>query len=139
MSENDLAARYKKYQEEIQEWQKFLGLPQFEINRDEVETILSMSFSGLTLLGPLELSEFCFVLSQYACFLQKKNNECISFLKWASSTKKILSSKSNDWSRLIAWERKTEHRLSMVSFMSRRIELVTQSLMNLSRNKNRGG
>ena len=133
MATGNLQQDFKAYQEKLDQWVNFLGLPAAEPERSKVEEVLELPFAILQTLSYIELAEFAVMLSQYALFLQKKSNESQAFLDWAkASTNRFMS---EDKAKLIVWVRNINTRLTMVAYLARRVETVVNSLSNLSRMK----
>ena len=133
MTTGNLQQDFKAYQEKLNQWISFLGLPKVEPERSKVEEILELPFAILQTLSYIELAEFAVMLSQYALFLQKKSNESQAFLDWAkASTNRFMS---EDKAKLIVWVRNINTRLTMVAYLARRVETMVNSLSNLSRMK----
>jgi len=80
------------------------------------------------------LCEYAFMLSQYLIFLQKKTNECDSFLKWVRNINAKLF--GEDKSRASRLSQRVELRLSRISYLSRRIEFFCQAIQAISRQRN---
>lgn len=133
MTNGNLQQDFKVYQEKLDQWVNFLGLPEAEPQRSKVEEILELPFAILQTLSYIELAEFAVMLSQYALFLQKESNKAQAFLDWAkASTNRFMS---EDKAKLIVWVRNINTRLTMVAYLARRVETMIQSLNNLSRMK----
>jgi len=127
-------AEYKSYEQQLSDWEKSIGLIVKEVNRERVEEILSLEIKDIKLKETMELVEDSFVISQYLMFLQKKSNECDSFLRWI----KYSSSKffGTDKSKSIVLSQKVELRQSKIAYMTRRIEFYCQAIMNIIRQRN---
>ncbi len=130
---NNLESKYEKYKDKLDQWIKFLGLPQAEPERSKIEEILELNNEDLKNSPPIELAEFAVMLSQYSFFLQKKYNECQSFLNWSKTCVSNLI--AEDKPRLFQQTKEIEMRITMISFLTRRMDMMIQSLNNLSRMK----
>lgn len=120
-----------EYKDQLDQWIKSLGLPQFQPSNEEVETIIEMDREELRERSSVELSEDAIVLAQYCLFLQQKSNKCNTFLKWSSQvTNRLLG---DDRPKLVQWTRLAELRMCRIAYLARRIELVGQSISNLVR------
>lgn len=131
MANNTLNNDHQQYQERLAKWENFLGLPKFEPERSEIETILIMTREELRQCSSLELAEYGFMLAQYAMFLQQKANECQAFLKWADHEMGRLL--AEDKTKLVVWTRNVTTRNIRISYLARRIEIIVQALANLGR------
>ncbi len=123
----------KSYQDTLSKWENFLGLPKTEPQRTEVDFILNVNISEIRKIPTVQLSEYSFVLMQYAFFLQQKSNECQTFIKW---TEHVANRLQGDCvARALSTRRKVEMRLSRIGYLARRIEMVAQSINNISRTR----
>lgn len=128
----------KEYKDQLGQWIKSLGLPQYQPSNDEIETIIEMTREELRERSSVELSEDCVVLAQYALFMQQKSNECKTFLGWSSQVINRLL--GDDRPKLVHWTRLAELRMGRIAYLARRIELMGQSIGNLVRARyNEGG
>ena len=119
------------YSQELDQWCRALGLPKYQPENSEIETILGFTRELLREQSSIDLSEDTVILAQYALFLQQKANECKTFLKWSDQvTNRILG---EDRPKLVSWVRKAELRLERISYLARRIEIVGQSISGLVR------
>jgi len=127
---NEFKNEFDKYQEELNAWVKSLGVVVYQPNNDQLEQIITMTREELGGKTPVQLSEDAFVLSQYAYFLQNKQNECNAFLRWAKQVQNKLLGDNKP--KLHNWVRKIELRLDRISFLCRRIEIMSQSINTIS-------
>jgi hypothetical protein len=119
------------YKGQIDEWIKFLGLPQHQPANKDIEKVLGFTREEIRERSSVELSEDAILLSQYALFLQQKTNECKTFLQWSGPVMKRLDGESR--SKLHKWIGKAELRKERIEYLTRRIELVGQSIGGLVR------
>jgi len=119
------------YKDQLNEWIKTLGLPQYQPENSEIETILSFTREMLREQSSVDLSEDAVLLAQYALFLQQKHNECQTFLKWSNQVANRLL--GDDRPLLSQWVRRAELRVERIAYLARRIELIGQSISNLVR------
>jgi len=131
---SNLDSEYKKYSEQLGEWEKSIGLNFKEVNREKVEELLSLEIKDVRLKETMELNEDVFVISQYLMFLQKKSNECDSYLKWLrySSSRFFGEEKS----RSIVLGQKAELRQSKIAYMTRRVEYYCQAIQGIIKQRN---
>lgn len=137
---NSLSDEKTIYRQQLDEWIKALGLPQYQPSNEEVEAILELTRDTLRERSSVELSEDSVVLMQYGMFLQQKANECQTFLKWSGQVTNRLS--GDDRYQVQRWVRKAELRSGRIQYLARRIELIAQSINNLVRaryNEGRNG
>lgn len=123
--------QYAEYKKQIDKWENFIGLCQSEPQRTELDFILNIRMAEIKRVPTVQLNEFSFMLFQYALFLQRKSNECQSFVNWGNYVHNKI--KGDDITRLTSIMRKVETRLTNVSYLARRIEMMAQSLSNISR------
>ncbi len=121
------------YKSQLDQWIKALGLPQHQPSNNEIETILGFTRATLTERSSIDLSEDTVILAQYALFLQQKTNECKTFIKWSSSITNYLN--GDDRSKLHQWIKKATLRLERISYLTRRIEMIGQSISGLVRSR----
>jgi len=128
---SDLNDHFDKYEKELNLWIESLGVSVYQPNSVDIENILCFDRDTLRERSSVQLSEDSVMLSQYALFLQQKSNECVSFLRWA----KYVSAKmfGDDKTKLTAWTRQAECRNDRISYIARRIELMSQNINNLVR------
>ena len=128
---SNLEDETKIYQDQLNKWIQSLGIPQHQPSNDEIEIVLSFDRISIRERSSIQLSEDSIILSQYALFLQQKTNECKSFIKWSSQVMGRLA--GDDRSKLIGWVRQAELRTERISYLTRRIELIGQSISGLVR------
>lgn len=128
---NNLDIETKKYKDQLDQWCKTLGLPQYQPSNTEVEIILVFTRETLRERSSIQLSEDAIILAQYALFLQQKTNECQTFIKWSDQVMNRLS--GDDRLKLNQWIRQAELRLKRILYLARRIELIGQNISNLVR------
>lgn len=128
---SNLQDETKEYKDQLDQWVKSLGLPQHQPSSEEVETILGFTRELLREQSSVDLSEDAVILAQYALFLQQKSNECKTFLEWSSQVINRLL--GDDRPRLVKWTRLAKLRMDRIAYLTRRIELVTQTIGNLVR------
>lgn len=121
----------KQYEDQICKWESFLGIPKTEPQRTEIDFILNLRKDEIKNIDSIQLSEYSLMLCQYAFFLQKKSNECETFLKWANNI--INKINGDSVYKLTNMIKEIEIRLSRVAYLARRIEMVAQALTNISR------
>jgi len=124
---------YSDYESGMEKWEKFIGLPDIEPNRDEIDTILSISSKDLKKLDSNLLSEYAFSLSQYGLFLQQQANRCQAFLQWSKDN--LNKMKGDDKSKLVQWTRNISIRTIRISYLSKRIDVIIQALNNIVRTR----
>lgn len=124
---------YSVYETGMEKWEKFIGLPNTEPNRDEIDTILSISSSNLKRLDSNLLSEYAFTLSQYALFLQQQANRGQAFLQWSKDN--VNKMMGDDKSKLVQWTRNISIRSIRISYLSKRIDVIIQALNNIVRTR----
>ena len=128
---SSLVDEKEAYRDQIDQWIKSLGLPQYQPSNTEVETILGFTRETLRERSSVELSEDAVILSQYAMFLQQKINECKPFLQWSGQVINRLF--GDDRPKLNRWVRLAESRIERIAYLARRIELIGQSISGLVR------
>ena len=119
------------YKTQLDQWVNALDLPQYQPASAEIETVLGFTREMLRERSSTHLSEDAVVLSQYALFLQQKNNECKTFITWSGQVANRLL--GDDRSKLNKWIRQAELRFERIQYLARRIELIGQSIANLVR------
>lgn len=125
---------YKKYNDDLVLWQESLCLAIKEPERGKIEEVLCLSIEQIRQSETMILCEYSFMLSQYLIFLQKKSNECETYLKW---TRNVLGKLFNeDKSKALRLQQKVELRLSRIIYLSRRIEFYAQNIQNIVRQRN---
>lgn len=125
---------YKKYNSDIILWEQSLCLALREPERGKIEDILCLSIEQIRESETMTLCEYSFMLSQYLIFLQKKSNECESYLKWSKHVNSKLF--GEDKSKAGRLSQKVELRLSRIIYLSRRIEYYSQCIQNITRQRN---
>lgn len=128
---SNLKDETSEYQGQLNGWIKALGLPQHQPATDEVETVLGLTRELLRVRSSVQLSEDTVILAQYAMFLQQKTNECKTFIKWSKQVVGRLF--GDDRPKLNLWVRKAELRIERIEYLTRRIELIGQSMNGLVR------
>ena len=128
---SNLTDESKIYKDELDQWIKILGLPQFQPSNTEIEIILEFTRESLRERSSIDLSEDALILAQYSFFLQQKINECKTFIKWSNQVVNRLL--GDDRPKLNRWVRKAELRIERIEYLTRRIELIGQSIGNLVR------
>lgn len=128
---SNLKDETKVYKKELDQWIRTLGLPQYQPSNNEVETILGFTREILRERSSTQLSEDAMILAQYALFLQQKTNESKTFLKWSGQVINRLF--GDDRPKLNQWIRLAELRIERVAYLTRRIELIGQSISGLVR------
>jgi hypothetical protein len=128
---SDLTNETIIYKDQLDQWVKSLGLPQFQPSNTELETILEYTRESLREKSSVDLSESAIILAQYGLFLQQKSNECCTFLKWSDQVINRLL--GDDRHKLTQWVRQAELRKERISYLARRIELIGQSISGLVR------
>lgn len=121
------------YKNQLDQWIRSLGLPQFQPSNTEVETILEFTREALRERSSIQLSEDTIILAQYAMFLQQKTNECKTFIKWSGQVMNRLF--KDDRPKLNRWVRQAELRIERIVYLARRIEFVGQSISGLVRTR----
>lgn len=119
------------WKEQLDQWIKALGLPQYQPSNNEIETILEFTRETLRERSSIDLSEDAIMLAQYALFLQQKANECTTFIKWSSQIMSRLF--GDDRPKINRWVRQVELRKERIAYLVRRIELISQNISNLVR------
>lgn len=119
------------YKDQLNQWIKALGLPQYQPSNTEVETIIGFTRESIRERSSVQLSEDTIILAQYALFLQRKTNECKTFIKWSNQVMNRLF--GDDRPRLNQWVRRAELRIDQIAYLTRRIESVGQSISGLVR------
>jgi hypothetical protein len=128
---SNLKDETKEYKDQLDQWCRSLGLPQFQPSNTEVEAIIEMTREELRERSSVELSEDAVVLAQYCLFLQQKSNTCKSFINWSSQVINRLL--GDDRPKLVQWTRLAELRMGRIAYLTRRIELIAQTMGNLVR------
>ena len=128
---SDLKDETKIYKKELDQWIAALGLPQKQPSNDEMETILGFTRELLRERSSTELSEDAIILAQYSLFLQQKTNECKTFLRWSNQVVNRLF--GDDKPKLNEWVRLAELRVERIAYLTRRIEMIGQSISGLVR------
>lgn len=134
---SNLIDESKIYKSELDQWIEALGLPQYQPPNIEIETILEFTRESLRERSSIDLSEDAVILAQYGLFLQQKINSCKAFIKWSNQVVNRLL--GDDRPRLNRWVRKAELRIQRIEYLTRRIELIGQSIGNLVRARYNGG
>lgn len=120
-----------KYKDQLDNWIEALGLPQHQPSNKEVEDIIMLTREKLRERSSIQLSEDTVILAQYSFFLQHKTNECKTFIRWSGQVMGRLF--GDDRPKLTSWIRRAELRIERVEYLTRRIELIGQSINNLVR------
>ncbi len=128
---SNLDKELEQHRNQLEQWIKALGLPQYQPENTEVENILGFTRESLRERSSTQLSEDAIILAQYALFLQQKNNECNAFIRWSGYVAKRLP--GEDRPKLTQWVRSIELRIDRIAYLTRRIELVGQSISGLVR------
>lgn len=128
---SNLTEEFSVYKDQLDKWIEALGLPQFQPSNAEIETILGFTREILRERSSIQLSEDTIMLAQYALFLQQKTNECQTFLRWSSQVMGRLFGDNRP--KINQWIRQVELRKDRISYLTRRIELVGQSIGGLVR------
>lgn len=134
---SNLTDESKIYKNELDQWTESLGLPQYQPSNTEIEVILGFTRESLRERSSVDLSEDAVILAQYGLFLQQKINSCKAFIKWSNQVVNRLL--GDDRPRLNRWVRKAELRIERIEYLTRRIELIGQSIGNLVRARYNGG
>jgi hypothetical protein len=129
----NLDNQYKKYSGDLDEYINFLGLANKEPERSLVEEVLSLPLEALKTKSPIEIAEYSFMLAQYSLFIQNKANENECFLNWSRQNFSYFI--GDDKIKLINWTKNVEIRYNRIKYLSKKIEIMSQSLANLSRLK----
>jgi len=121
----------ERYDARLKKWEDFLGLPATEPQRTEVDFILNIKMSEIKQIPTMQLSEYAFMLMQYALFLQQQSNRCTTFLEWI---KNVLPKLRGDCVvKATSFKREIEMRYARVAYLARRIETVAQAINNICR------
>ncbi len=128
---SNLREETSAYKDEVDRWIIALGLPQHQPDNKEIEIILKLTRESMRLESSVKLSEDAVMLSQYAMFLQQKTNECKTFLKWSGHVVGRLF--GDDRPTLNRWTKQAELRIERINYLTRRIELIAQSISGLVR------
>lgn len=131
MSDSYLEKANAAFQEDIEKWHKYLGIPDMA-SQSETEEILLMTRKDFRNKNNIELAEFAVMLCQHSMFLQKEENKCKAFMRWAEQISKIITDQ-NDKTRLSRWMKNISMRQQTVSFMSRKADLLSDSVTNLAK------
>jgi len=121
------------FQNDISKWQSHLGIPDMSAP-SIVEVILEMSLEEFRDRNNVELAEFAVMLAQHSMFLQKEENKCKAFMKWAEQIKKVITDQE-DKTKLARWMENISMRQQTVSFMSRKVDLLSASISNLAKTR----
>lgn len=124
---------HKKYNESLKRWENFLGLPTTEPERTEIDFILNIKRSEITSVPTQQLSEYTFMLMQYAFFLQQKSNECKAFLDWTQYVMGRL--RGDSVAKATNVKRQVEMRFTRIGYLARRIEMMAQAINNICRTR----
>ncbi len=125
------------YKDQLDQWISALGLPQYQPSNTEIEIIIGFTRESLRERSSIQLSEDAIILAQYSFFLQQKTNECKTFIKWSSQVTNRLF--GDDRPKLNQWIRQAELRIERIAYLTRRIEMVGQSIGSLVRARYNGG
>jgi hypothetical protein len=128
---SNLTDETKRYKDQLDRWIDSLGLPQYQPPNIEVETVLKFTRETLRERSSTQLSEDAFILAQYSLFLQQKINEAKTFIRWSGPAINRLF--GDDRSTLTQWTKQAELRIERIEYLTRRIELIGQSINNLVR------
>jgi hypothetical protein len=131
---NNFKAEYKKYNDELLQWEKSICIPNKEPDRNRVEEILSYTVEQIREQETMILAEHAFTISQYLIFLQKKSNECDTYLKWIKNNNSKFFGDDKAMAGRMA--NKVELRQSRIAYLSRRIEFYCQAIQNIIRQRN---
>jgi len=131
---NSFDAEYNKYNDDLIKWEKSICLSSKEPDRNKVEDILGYDISDIRKSDTMTLTEYVFIISQYLIFLQKKSNECDTFLKWIKNN--ISKFFGDDKARAARLANKVELRQSRIAYLSRRIEFYCQAIQGIVRQRN---
>lgn len=128
---SNLTDETKIYKDQLDQWCRVLGLPQYQPSSTEIETILELTRESLRERSSIQLSEDAIILAQYSLFLQQKTNEAKTFIKWSGQVTNRLF--GDDRSKLTKWVRQAELRIERIAYLTRRMELIGQSISGLVR------
>jgi len=128
---SNLTDGIRTYKQQLSEWINTIGISQYQPSNDKIEKILSYTKDELRSRSSVELSEDAFMLAQYALFLQQKINECKAFLTWSQQVKNKIF--GDDIQQFTIWVRTAEIRMDRVAYLTRRIEMIGQTINNLVR------
>lgn len=131
---NNFDTEYNKYNEELILWEQSICLSIKEPNRGKIEEVLDLTIEDIKQLETMTLLENCFVISQYLVFLQKKGNECDTFIRWSQGINKKLV--GDEKIKCLTILDKVELRKMRVAYLSRRIEFMCQAISNIVRQRN---
>ena len=157
MENQNIEQKLENSQKELDNFENKLALPdKFSIEiENQAKHLLTISPAYLRKMGPEELSEGAYTLSQYAFFLQKAINKEISCVKWCDeSIKRILSREipqqraySYDERRMLAIKEndatqkidelrvKSQLKIDRLNYVSMRVENLAQSMRYIKREK----
>ncbi len=127
---NSLSNRFNNYNKNLKQWINFLGLPEFEPKRSEIESVLVLEKDEIQKLSSIQIFEYAFMLSQYSLFLQQKSNECQAFLNWACEEENLSEA---DRTTLRTWVKNIRVRLDRIFYLSKKIDTMIQCLSNIGR------
>lgn len=124
---------YRNFNEQMEKWEGFLCLPYKEPNRNIIEYVLTIDYEQLKQHSPIELSEYSVIMAQYSFFLQNQSNKCENFINWAKQSLSYFIGEEK--TQLMKWTRVIENRHDRIKFLSKKIEVFSQCITNLSRIK----
>lgn len=128
---SNLTEEFAVYKNQLDQWIKALGLSQYQPSNSEIEKILEFTRETLREQSSIDLSESAVLLAQYALFLQQKTNECHTFLRWSSQVMGRLF--GDDRPKISQWIKQVELRKDRIAYLTRRIEIMGQSISGLVR------
>jgi len=124
-----LKEEYKLYEDDLKKWENTICLSDIEPERSEIEKIIEMTTNDIMSNDNTTLSRWAFMLARYGFFLQNKENKCKSFLQWARNSERRFI--DNDKVKLCNWVKTIDLRLTRILFLTRRIDLMIQTLINI--------
>lgn len=115
----------------IDSFYKQIGLGNMPSDWSTIDEILSMSKEELDRVSPQAASQIATILSQYGIFLQIKTNKTEAFICWCNQRLKYAPDK--DKTELFNILEQSQTRKNCLNFLTRRIELLSDSFKQIAR------
>lgn len=118
----------RQFKEEMEAWDRKLGLTQDEMDVSQIEVILKMDRQRVAELSAREAAEAAFVLAQFAFWLQRNENKCRAYMEGVAS---------NDDPGLARLHRSAKAKVARIAFLGKRVEFMAQCLQAVQRTRYR--
>jgi hypothetical protein len=115
-------------------WDQSIGLPPVQTDTVTVDHVLNLSVQAVRELDMDAAYAYAFTLAQFAFQLQRRTNQCQSFLTWArfNKSKIVADGLGPRLTQLV--EQATIH-IERISYLARRVEFMADILTKIHRTK----